>query len=199
MRRPGFTLFELVITTFVVALVGGAVYAFQTNVISVNTFLQDSLTGQQEARTTVRRFVTEARSIQIPNNGAFPIATVNPTEFTFYSDVDYDGTRERVRYFLSGSTLRRGIVEPSGDPLAYDPDDETADDVVHNVANGGTAIFSYYDANYDGTTAPLASPVDVTEVRLVKITLIIDRDPNRPPGPSTITTQTSLRNLKDNL
>jgi len=36
-------------------------------------------------------------------------------------------------------------------------------------------------------------------VRLVKITIVIDKDPQTPPGPMTLTTQISIRNLKDNL
>jgi len=36
-------------------------------------------------------------------------------------------------------------------------------------------------------------------VRLVRITIKIDEDPNRPPAALTSTTQVSIRNLKDNL
>ena len=67
------------------------------------------------------------------------------------------------------------------------------------MANEATPIFDYYDTNYDGTTAPLAQPVSAIAVRLVKITLIIDKNSLRPPAPITMTTQVSMRNLKDNL
>jgi len=45
----------------------------------------------------------------------------------------------------------------------------------------------------------LGSPVDVSSVRLVKMNITIDRDPNRSPTPINVTTQVVIRNLKDNL
>jgi hypothetical protein len=38
-----------------------------------------------------------------------------------------------------------------------------------------------------------------TNVRLIKINLMIDVDPNRAPVIKTYTSQVSIRNLKDNL
>jgi hypothetical protein len=70
---------------------------------------------------------------------------------------------------------------------------------VHDVVD--SSIFEYYDSNYDGTasSSALIFPVAPIEVRLVKITLDIDSDPNKPPEPFTVTTQVSIRNIKDNL
>jgi hypothetical protein len=50
-----------------------------------------------------------------------------------------------------------------------------------------------------GTSSPITQPVTPTDVRLIKINLIIDVDPNRAPVIKTYTSQVSIRNLKDNL
>ncbi|MEK9201667.1 MAG: hypothetical protein AAB944_01715, partial [Patescibacteria group bacterium] len=110
-----------------------------------------------------------------------------------------DGLQERVRYFLSGTDLRKGVIKPSGNPLQYNPASETFSTLARDVRNGGQNLFDYYDANYDGTTAALTQPVSVSVVRLVKVTVIIDADINRAPSPKTFMTQVSFRNLKDNL
>ena len=88
------------------------------------------------------------------------------------------------------------MIIPSGSPLAYTAT-ETITTLLSNVTNA--SIFSYYNSSYDGTTAALTTPIDVSAVRLVKITATIDDDPARPPAPTTFTTQISLRNVKDNL
>ena len=121
------------------------------------------------------------------------------SSFTFYSNVDDDSFKERVRYFLDGTTLKKGIIKPSGTPLTYNPADEAVSELIHGVANATTSIFSYYDKNYDGTNQALIEPIDIATVRLVKITIVTDKDPQTPPGPMTLTTQISIRNLKDNL
>ena len=44
-------------------------------------------------------------------------------------------------------------------------------------------MFRYYDTNYDGTTGALPEPINISAVRLVKITLVIDKDPSALPSP----------------
>ena len=60
-------------------------------------------------------------------------------------------------------------------------------------------ISYFISSNYDGITDPLPSPIDTLNVRLIKINLIIDHDPVKSPPPFLMTTQVSIRNLKDNL
>lgn len=197
--RKGFTLIEMLFVLSIVAIIGGAVAALQKDAVSLNGIIQDDLSGQQEMRTAVKGFLSEVRSVGPSATGAYPLASVATSTFMFYSDIDLDGARDRVRYFLSGTTLKKGVLKPSGSPLTYNAANEKVSDVVHNVITSTPAIFEYYDANYDGTNAALAQPVDVLNVRLVKISLTVDRDTRRPPGPVSITAQSSMRNLKDNL
>jgi hypothetical protein len=95
--------------------------------------------------------------------------------------------------------LKKGVTTPSGSPLSYSSAEVTTT-VVHSVRNAtSTPIFEYFDSSYDGTSAPLSSPVAISVVRLIRVTIVVDTDPNRPFRAKTVTTQVSLRNIKDNL
>jgi len=165
----------------------------------LDRFLSESLRAQEEARKAFKVITEETRPLSPSSLGAYAIAEASPSSFIFYSNIDSDPLKERVRYFLDGTVLKRGIIKPSGDPLSYNPDDETTSEIIHNVANDTTPLFSYYDSDYDGTTPPLGEPVNVSSVRLVKITVLIDKNPSQPPAAITMATQVSMRNLKDNL
>lgn len=104
-----------------------------------------------------------------------------------------------MRYFQDGTVLKKGIIKPAGEPLSYNQADETIIEAIHDIANGATPIFTYYDTNYDGTTLPIEEPVDILDVRLLKITVLIDKNSSQPPGATSLITQVAMRNLKDNL
>lgn len=195
----GLSTVEILIAVFILSLIGVAVFAFQSNVFSLNTILSNSLISQDETRLALRRMTAEIRALSPSSIGAYPIAETNSNSFIFYSDIDNDQLKERIRYFLDGTILKKGIIKPAGIPLTYNPANEIVSEMVHNITNGATPIFTYYNKDYDGTTSPLPEPIDLLAVRLVKITVIIDKNPNQLPGPMTFTTQVSMRNLKDNL
>lgn len=191
---------ELVVVGAIAGILILAVGTFQRNILYFAGFIDKSLLGTQDARSVLRIMVREARSASPSGIGAYPIAEAGTQSFAFYSDIDNDGIQERVRYFLSATDLKKGVIEPTGSPLQYNPASEQVTTLLaRNVQNGAQPVFTYYDTNYDGTTAPLSQPVTTATIRLVKISIVIDADPNREPAPKTFTSQVSLRNLKDNL
>ena len=198
-NNAGFSVIEILVVIFILTLIGIAVWTFQKNVFSLNSYIASSLDAQQEARKVFKALSAEIRSMSPSSTGSYPINETNSSSFTFYSDIDNDGLKERIRYFLDGNAVKKGVLKPTGNPLVYNSINETVTEVIRDMANEATPIFDYYDTNYDGTTAPLAQPVSAIAVRLVKITLIIDKNSLRPPAPITMTTQVSMRNLKDNL
>ena len=198
-NSAGFSVIEILVVIFILTLIGIAVWTFQKNVFSLNSYIASSLDAQQEARKVFKALSAEIRSMSPSSTGSYPINETNSFSFTFYSDIDNDGLKERIRYFLDGNAVKKGVLKPAGNPLVYNSINETVTEVIRDMANEATPIFDYYDTNYDGTTAPLAQPVSAIAVRLVKITLIIDKNSLRPPAPITMTTQVSMRNLKDNL
>ena len=69
--------------------------------------------------------------------------------------------------------------------------------VVSDVKNGSDPVFEYYDESYTGAGDPLADPVNVTEVRMIKIIFDINTDDNILSTPLHIETKIHPRNLKN--
>lgn len=198
-HKSGFSMIEVMAGVFILTLIGFVIYAFQKNVFSLNRIISSSLTAQNEARRALKIMSAEIRTASPSSLGAYAIAQATASSFTFYSDIDGDSLKERVRYFVEGAILKKGIIKPSGAPLVYNPANEIVSALIHDVANDVTSIFSYYDTDYDGTTQPISEPVNISVVRLVKIYVLIDKNALAPPAPIAVTTQISMRNLKDNL
>lgn len=196
-NKKGFTLVEVLFGVSIFVLIVGALTLFSRNIWFYGSYVSAGLSDSNNGRSALKTMVTEIRTASTADTGAYIIALATPTAFTFYSDIDSDGLKEKVRYFLNGPLLERGITKPTGAPLSYNPASETITTLIPNVTNA--TIFDYYDKNYDGTTAPLSLPITISSIRLVKITISIDKDPNRAPVTTTFSTQVSIRNLKDNL
>ncbi len=198
--KKGLTLPELVISVAVLSLLTIVVSTFQKDVFSLNTNLQSSLNAQLEARHLIKTIISEIRKTSPSENGTYPIELASSTGITFYSDVGNNGSVDKVRYYLSGKTIKKGVITPTGNPAVYNSGSEVTTTLLNYVVASSTLpIFQYYTSSYSGTTSPIAMPPDISTIRLIKITVIIDTDPNRSPTPIIATSQVSLRNLKDNL
>lgn len=196
-KKGGFTLVETLFVIGVFVLIVGALTLFSRNVFFYGNYVTTGLNDSNNGRAAIKNMIAEIRTASTSDNGSYVIALANATAFTFYSDIDDDGLKEKVRYFLNGTLLQKGVIKPTGSPLTYVAGNEKISTIISNVTN--TTIFNYYDENYDGTTAALSSPVTISSVRLIKITITIDADPNRAPITTTFSTQVAIRNLKDNL
>ncbi|MDP2788640.1 MAG: prepilin-type N-terminal cleavage/methylation domain-containing protein [bacterium] len=196
-NKKGFTLVEVLFGISIFVLVVGVLTLFSRNVWIYGSFVSIGLSDANDGRTALKVMTSEIRTTSTANTGVYAIALATASAFTFYSDIDDDGLKEKIRYFLSGSSLQKGIIKPTGSPLAYNAGNEIISTTILNITN--TAIFDYYNKNYNGTTASLSFPINPSDVRLVKITITTDKDPNRAPAPIIFSTQISIRNLKDNL
>lgn len=198
--NKGFTLVELLISISIFLVLVFISSNFQRDVFFLNNNLQSSLNAQLDARHLVKVIVAEVRKSSPSANGTYPIEVASTSEMVFYSDTDGNGVVERVRYFLSGSKLNRGIILPSGSPVVYNPATESVVTLMNSVVSSSTLpIFQYYSSSYDGNSPALSFPVDIPSVRLVKINVIMDSNPNRSPAQIVVTSSVSIRNLKDNL
>jgi prepilin-type N-terminal cleavage/methylation domain-containing protein len=197
--RSGFTLVEILVTSAIALLIMIAIGGFAAGLFSQNTTVQKWLLGQNEAQAALRAFTAELRSAATADTGAYPLATAAADQLTFYSDLNGDGTHDRLRYYVQNGTLWRGVLKPTGSPLAYVEANEVLTQPVHSLVNPSGGIFTYYDASYTGISTPLGLPVNIPSVRLIKVTLTVDADPNRPPAPVSYVAQVQLRSLKDNL
>ncbi|MCX6752925.1 MAG: prepilin-type N-terminal cleavage/methylation domain-containing protein [Candidatus Nomurabacteria bacterium] len=195
--NKGFTLIEMAVSTAIFVIILIALTLLARNIWTYNSTISKGFTNVAAGKKAIKMMEAEIRTASAANNGSYAVNQASATSFTFFSDINGDGLKERIRYFMNGSSLQKGTLIPTGSPLGY-TGTETVTTLLTNVTNTAT-IFNYYDTNYDGTTAALTIPLDVSVVRLVKITLTLDDNPNLPPAPITFTTQISLRNVKDNL
>ncbi len=201
LKQWGFTLLEMIIVISIFTILGLAIANFGRDIFWQNLVVSKTLVAESETKLALARLVSELRRAQTASTGSYPLELVSPTEITFYSDIDNNGAREKMHYWLNGQTLKRGITRPTGQPYTYDPNTEVVGTAVNDIANASSTIFSYYNKNYDGTASstPLSWPVNVNEVRLIKIELSVDANPNQSPLPLFLSSQVMLRNLKDNL
>ncbi len=192
---------EILISSFILILASGALWNIQRDFSSSNKYFSDSLKAQEEARRFFKTISAEMRSLSPSSTGAYAIEQASSTSIVFYNDIDDDQLKERLHYYLDGTILRKGVTKPTGVPLSYNLNSETLQEILHDLTNATTStpFFSFYDSSYAGTSTPLAEPITVISVRLIKMTVVIDADATKPPGPSTLTTQVSPRNIKDNL
>jgi len=198
--KKGMTLIEIIIVIAILGIIMIAMSSFQLGILNNNRFSQDSLTSLQDAKTILRTMIKEMRTIAPSNNGSFAIINVATSTISFYSDIDGDAIKEQLRYFLVSTTLKKGVIKPSGSPLVYNPANENISILANNIKNStSTMLFEYYNENYTGTSSPLTYPINLSDIHLIKVNLMIDVDPNRSPVPRLYTSQVNLRNLKNNL
>lgn len=199
--HKGFSLVELIIGVAIFSLIVGAITLMFRDTFFLQRFIASGLQSQYEARKILRPFANEVRGASLSSLGSYPIVQASSSSFIFYSDIDSDGLKERVRYYKQGTDFLKGVIKPSGTPLVYAVNSEVTTQIVRNVISTSTPVFTYYSTDYDGvsSTTPLVQPVIPNDVRLIKVTLVVDDNIKLPPASLILTTQVSFRNLKDNL
>lgn len=195
-RVSGFTLIEILISVFILAGLILLVTSFSLDVSNFAGFFSESLGTQQEIQQTLRVLKTEVRSMGPAGNGSYAIESASAVSFIFFTDFDGDGLFERVRYYLEGNILKKGVIKPSGNPLAYLPADEKVSELVHYIIPSPPPIFTYYPKEVGTGGTPLTSPIDSSLIRLIKIDLTADENLQSPPGPANVSIFISIRNLR---
>lgn len=194
-KKQGFTLLEIVVALGIFLMILIPVMDFIQSIVTSQQIMFTEASSQKEARKSLDDFVKEVRNASASSIGSYVIAEATATSFTFYSDIDSDTYKERVRYFITGSNLNKGVIKPSGNPLIYNIGAEVITTVTHDLTVNQQP-FTYYDKNYLGTNSALVFPINVVNVRVVKVKLNIDQKANRSPEPLNVETQVEIRNLK---
>ena len=198
-NNRGISLIEVLVAIGIFAMMIIGVVALFNFSFRANKIVWEQLSTQNEGRKIVQDFVNELRSATYSSIGSYPLEKASTTEIIFYSNIDTDSYREKIRYFLSGSVLNKGVIKPTGAPLVYNSGNEVITEVVHDVFNTTTPLFYYYSQNYGYTSStPLDQPVSLTDVRMVSFVLELEEDPRASPLPFHIESKTTIRNLKDN-
>jgi len=197
----GYSLTEMLVVIAVATILFLGTNVLFVTVIRTPTQQLSQANNIDQARKVLASFTNELRNSAAGNDGSYQLSSAGDTQIVFYTNYGASGAAvNRVRYYLSGTTLYRGVVVPTGSPLTYNLGNETVKVVQNNLANGATPVFYYYNDAYSGTSSPLAQPVNLTQVKFAKINLIIKKQNTvTDTGTFTIDGGAAIRSLKTNL
>jgi len=200
-NKMGFTILEIAVVmailgTVFVGLATSMAYFFQSYTFSYEEYQAIGI-----AQSTLTRMVRDIRESTTGENGAWPLINASDNSFSFYSDVTGDGKTDLVRYFLDGTDLKRGVIEPSGSPVTYPVTNEKITIVASYVANNTMPLFTYYNGNWPGDTVnnPLILANRTVQSRYITVHVKIDTKPSTQTGGYELTSGVEIRSLKDNL
>lgn len=193
--HKGMTMVEMIVFIVVFSLVMGAILSSALFFYRTNRHIVEQAFAIESARKGVELMTRTVRETTFADDGSYPIISMSDEMFYIYSDIDRDDSVERLRYFLNGSDLRRGLTESSGAPPVYDDADEVVTTVSDSVRNTitGTPVFTYFDES----GAEITDYADVPDVAFVRIELIVNVNPLRVPDSFTLRSSASLRNIKE--
>jgi len=159
----------------------------------------EQLTTQSDGRKVLEQVVDDVRRAEISSVGSFPLVSTGEYNLTFYANIDDDLLREKVHYWIDGTTLKKGVLKPSGEPLAY-TGNENVVEIAHSVVNQekSVPVFLYFDESYSGSESELVQPVSVTNVHVIRVQLELEKDPTETPVPLHVESTVHVRNLKTN-
>lgn len=193
-KQLGFTLVELLTTVGIISLIVGAMAVFVIDNYRFQALTITEGASLGEAQRAVSKMKREIRGITYGENGAFPLADAEGQTLTIYTDIDFDGETERVRYWLDGTNFYKGIIEPQGGADVYPPGQENSELISGHVANDTEAIFLYYDEDFTGSEPPLVNPAE-PDIHAIGIHLIVDTTPTDTDGRYVVDTIINPRNL----
>lgn len=198
--KSGFTLIELLVSVVILAILGGAFISVQFLVSQNQTSVFRNYVSIEETNTIVSSLARELRNATGGENGSFSLVTLSDQEIIFYSDYDFDGRVERIRYTLTGTSLIKGIVEPTDPPVGYPLANERVQTLTGNVRNGQNPVFFYYNEDWpqDTINNPLQASDRLSDTQLIKIVLILNAKADDPIRDYKIESFTQVRMLKGN-
>lgn len=200
-NKKGFTLIETIVVIFIFTLLATGVTTLFTHIFINSSNRLAALDNIDQARVVTSNFTNEIRTASVGNDGSGALNQAGDTQIIFYSDYGQtSGIMARNRYYVATSTLYKGVVLPSGSPLTYNLGTEKIKVLQNNISSSTAQIFYYYDGNYNGSSTPLTQPININDVKYVKINLnILKLNERNSTTNFTVTAGAAIRNLKDNL
>ena len=196
MNRPStaaFTLIETLVVISITAVVMLALGELTQYFYKTNAYAVEQSQAVNGARLSIENAMADLREASYGADGSYPVAAAATSSVTFYANINSDNAVEKVRYYLSGTTLYRGVTAPGGSPPAYTGQPEATTLVVNNIRNGTTPMFTYFDAS----GAELSNSTNVAEIASVRIDVFTDVNPTRAPNIFELVGSATLRNIHD--
>jgi prepilin-type N-terminal cleavage/methylation domain-containing protein len=201
-QKKGFTLVETLVVIFIFSIIMIGTTLLLRNILKNSKQQTLALDVVDQARIVIFNFTNELRNATAGNDGSYPLNQTGDSQIILYTMYGSAANTKvnRLRYYVSGTTLYKGVIVPSGNPLTYNISSEVSTAIISNLANASTPVFRYYDGNYAGTSTPLTQPINVNTVKFVAINLILPtQDARESTTTFTITAGGTIRNIKTNL
>lgn len=200
-RLSGFTLMETMVAMAIFSLALAILYNFYLQGMGSQRYTTEQAQAVNSLRQGTETMARELREARYGDDGTYILVDAQDQEIVFFSDVDTDYTTEKVRYFLVGTTLKKGVTNPIGDPPTYVGGVENITELSPYVRNGSDPIFTYYNGDYPGDVInnPLPTPSRLTDTKMVQMRLLVNVDVNRAPDSLEVISNVQIRNLKTNL
>lgn len=200
-KYPGMSLIEMLVAIgiFTIGILGFTqlfLYSWRQNAYTMEM-------GQTSMAVSrgVNEMVQYLRKVRQGDDGSYPVAFANDNELVVFGDYDKDGITERLHFYRNDEDIIMGIRKPTtGMPKIYASGDaETKIIASHIVNDADTPIFAYYDSSYpeDSVNNPIVTPAAAPNVRLIRVDLHMNIDPNRAPDNIQIKSFVEMRNLND--
>lgn len=199
--QSGLTLIELLVAMVLIVILATAVLGLQYILGQNRKIAIDNYYNVDRANVNMNAIVREIRTARLSENGSYPIESAGDNQIVFFSDLDFDGQAERVRYTLSDNVLEKGVTEPTGAPAIYPPANEKVASVADIVRNQENPMFTYYNGDWPNDTVnnPLSTPPSLSEIKLVKVYLRLNVEDSEPGNDYILESFAGIRMLKDNL
>lgn len=196
-KKGGFTLIEAITTLAIFMIISAAVVSSIVMLYRGNRYAMEQAIAVENARRGVEQMVRDIREARYSETGAYPIITIGSTTVAVYTDLDRDDDAELVRFYLDGTSFKKIITNPTGTPAVYNEANGIVTVVSENVRNidQGVPIFEYFDS----TGVALTSYTSVTPAVFVKMSLIVNVNPETLPNEYVLRSSAAIRNLKVNL
>ncbi len=114
-------------------------------------------------------------------------AICSPGSFSFKIKAELETTQ-----YVQTSELKRGIIKATGTPPTY-PSDQEKVSVITKYVRNTPPIFEYFDQNNQRISD---YPARLKDTKVMKIFLVVNVDPTRPPTDYQLESYVQLRNLK---
>jgi len=196
------TLVEMLIAISIMLIGMGGFSLLLLKSLGTNKFIIEEGVSSAAVSRATNKIITALRSVRQADNGDFPVESGSDFDLKVYIDIDDDDATERVHYFLDlvNDQLKMGVTNPLATmPVTYPASDDTVSVLANYIVNTDVdPVFYYYNENYPGDAInnPLVTPINVQDVRLIRVHLLMNIDPVRAPNNVNIESFADLRNLE---
>lgn len=210
-KGEGFTLIEVMMASVLMVVVLAAVYGIWFGMQRTYGFTDEDMKAQTEARAAMNEMVELIRTAREPDTNVaenldLVIVRAEPNSLVCWTDVDRDAAHDlelvRFRVDTAARTLYRETSE-DGDPtfagstqtrlvgVWVSNDEDVADQLFRYVGMNGAPL-----AMTAGSTGDPTHVEDPTQIREVRILLLVDVVINKAPEHHELSSVVQPRNLR---